>query len=62
VAVSCADPIETRPSFSAHLDRIEGDRTVILEVAGRFARDLNAQELGVPTYQPPNARNDSFRG
>jgi DNA invertase Pin-like site-specific DNA recombinase len=48
-AVSGADPIETRPGFSALLDRIEsnGVRTVIVEDASRFARDLVAQELGV---------------
>jgi DNA invertase Pin-like site-specific DNA recombinase len=48
-AVSGADPIETRPGFSALLDRIEnnGVRTVIVEDASRFARGLVAQELGV---------------
>jgi hypothetical protein len=48
-AVSGADPIETRPGFSKLLDRIEanGVRTVIVEDASRFARDLVAQELGV---------------
>src|SRR5690348_17017161 len=48
-AVSGADPIETRPGFSALLDRIEnnGVRTVTVEDASRFARDLVAQELGV---------------
>src|SRR5215210_4059148 len=44
--VSGADPIETRPGFSALLDRIEGNgvRTVVVEDASRFARDLT-QEL-----------------
>jgi DNA invertase Pin-like site-specific DNA recombinase len=48
-AVSGADPIETRPGFSALLDRIEGNgvRVVIVEDASRFARDLVAQELGI---------------
>jgi DNA invertase Pin-like site-specific DNA recombinase len=48
-AVSGADPIETRPGFSALLDRIEGNgvRTVIVEDASRFARDLVTQELGI---------------
>ena len=48
-AVSGADPIEVRPGFSALLDRIEsnGVRTVVVEDASRFARDLVAQELGV---------------
>src|SRR6185312_3986725 len=47
-AVSGADPIETRPGFAALLDRIEsnGVRTVIVEDASRFARDLVTQELG----------------
>lgn len=48
-AVSGSDPIETRPGFSALLDRIEqnGVRTVILEDASRLARDLIVQELGL---------------
>lgn len=48
-AVSGADPIETRPGFSALLDRIEanGVRTVIVEDASRFARELVTQELGI---------------
>jgi DNA invertase Pin-like site-specific DNA recombinase len=52
-AVSGADPVETRPGFSAMLDRIEGNgvRMVIVEDASRFARDLVAQELGVLLMQ-----------
>src|SRR5215207_9841800 len=48
-AVSGADPIETRPGFTALLDRIEGNgvRIVLVEDASRFARDLVTQELGV---------------
>jgi DNA invertase Pin-like site-specific DNA recombinase len=48
-AVSGADPIETRPGFSALLDRIEGNGVcaVVVEDASRFARDLVAQELGI---------------
>src|SRR6516164_9553398 len=48
-AVSGVDPIETRPGFSALLDRIEGNGvcTVLVEDATRFARDLVAQELGI---------------
>jgi DNA invertase Pin-like site-specific DNA recombinase len=48
-AVSGADPIETRPGFAQMLDRIEGNgvRTVIVEDASRFARDLITQELGI---------------
>lgn len=48
-AVSGADLIETRPGFSAMLDRIEGNgvRLVIIEDASRFARDLMVQEAGL---------------
>jgi DNA invertase Pin-like site-specific DNA recombinase len=48
-AVSGADPIEIRPGFAALLDRIErnGVRTVIVEDASRFARELVTQELGI---------------
>ena len=48
-AVLGADPIETRAGFAALLDRIEGNgvRTVIVEDASRFARELMAQELGI---------------
>ena len=47
--MSGADPIETRPGFAALLDRIEGNgvRTVIVEDASRFARELVTQELGI---------------
>ena len=45
-AVSGADPIETRPGFLALLDRI-GVRTVLIEDASRFARELITQELGI---------------
>jgi DNA invertase Pin-like site-specific DNA recombinase len=48
-AVSGADPIETRPGFTALLNRIEnnGVRVVIVEDASRFARKLMTQELGI---------------
>ena len=48
-AVSGADPIEIRAGFASLLDRIEGNgvRTVIVEDASRFARELMAQELGI---------------
>jgi DNA invertase Pin-like site-specific DNA recombinase len=48
-AVSGRDPIETRPGFAALLDRIEGNgvRTVLVEDATRFARELITQELGI---------------
>jgi DNA invertase Pin-like site-specific DNA recombinase len=47
-AVSGADPIETRPGFTAALTRIAGNgvRTIIVETANRFARDLMVQEVG----------------
>lgn len=47
--VSGADPIESRPGFSALLDQIEssGVRTVIVEDASRFARELIIQEAGI---------------
>jgi DNA invertase Pin-like site-specific DNA recombinase len=47
--VSGADPIESRPGLSALLDRIEGNgvRTVLVEDASRFARQLIVQEAGI---------------
>src|SRR6266852_4876687 len=47
--VSGADPIESRLGFSALLDRIESDgvRTVVVEDASRFARQLIVQEAGI---------------
>jgi DNA invertase Pin-like site-specific DNA recombinase len=47
-AVSGADPIDTRPGFAAALERIasNGVRTIIVETANRFARDLIVQETG----------------
>jgi DNA invertase Pin-like site-specific DNA recombinase len=47
-AVSGADRIDSRPGFSALLARIAGNgvRTVIVETANRFARDLMVQEVG----------------
>ena len=47
--VSGADPIESRPGFSALLARIEiiGVRTVVVEDASRFARQLVVQETGL---------------
>jgi DNA invertase Pin-like site-specific DNA recombinase len=46
--VSGADPIDSRPGFAAMLERIEanGARTIIVETASRFARDLMVQEVG----------------
>jgi DNA invertase Pin-like site-specific DNA recombinase len=47
-AVSGADPIETRPGFAAALAKIAGNgvRTIAVETAQRFARDLMVQEVG----------------
>jgi DNA invertase Pin-like site-specific DNA recombinase len=47
-AVRGADAIETRPGFAAALARIAGNgvRTIIVETANRFARDLMVQEVG----------------
>jgi DNA invertase Pin-like site-specific DNA recombinase len=47
-AVSGADPIDARPGFLAALERIKGNgvRVIIVETAGRFARDLMVQEIG----------------
>jgi DNA invertase Pin-like site-specific DNA recombinase len=49
-AVSGADPIDARPGFSAALARIAGNgaKTIIVETANRFARDLMVQEVGFP--------------
>ena len=47
-AVSGGDPIDKRPGFSAMLRRIAGNgvRTIVVETANRFARDLMVQETG----------------
>src|SRR5262245_23751365 len=47
-AVSGADPVDTRPGFAEMLKRIEGNgvRTIVVETASRFARDLMVQEVG----------------
>src|SRR6266851_8484874 len=47
-AVSGADAIDARPGFAAMLKRIEGNgvRTILVETASRFARDLMVQEVG----------------
>jgi DNA invertase Pin-like site-specific DNA recombinase len=52
-AVSGADPIEMRPGFVAMLERIasNGVRTIIVETASRFARDLMVQEVGFARLQ-----------
>jgi len=47
-AVSGADPLEAREGFVALLSRIAGNgaRTILVETANRFARDLIVQETG----------------
>ncbi len=47
-AVSGADRIEERPGFTDLLERLEGNgvKTIIVETANRFARDLIVQETG----------------
>jgi DNA invertase Pin-like site-specific DNA recombinase len=47
-AVSGADAIDGRPGFVAMLKHVEatGTRTIIVETANRFARDLMVQEVG----------------
>ena len=47
-AVSGADHVTARPGFAAMMERIAGNgvRTIIVETANRFARDLIVQETG----------------
>ncbi|MGY5811901.1 recombinase family protein [Rhizobium sp. LEGMi198b] len=47
-AVSGADPVTARPGFSAMLERLlsNGVRTILVETASRFARDLIVMETG----------------
>lgn len=47
-AVKGTDPIDTRPGFAAMLEALEanGTKTVVVETANRFARDLMVQEVG----------------
>ncbi|SFI65108.1 Site-specific DNA recombinase [Phyllobacterium sp. CL33Tsu] len=47
-AVSGADPVTARPGFSIMLERLlsNGVRTILVETASRFARDLIVQETG----------------
>jgi DNA invertase Pin-like site-specific DNA recombinase len=47
-AVKGADPVQERPGFASLLERIRGNgvRTIIVETANRFARDLIVQETG----------------
>jgi DNA invertase Pin-like site-specific DNA recombinase len=52
-AVSGADHIETRPGFAAMLAHIAGNgvRTIIVETASRFARDLMVHEVVIAKLQ-----------
>jgi len=53
-AVSGADPVNTRPGFSellAYLSANEDVKTIIVETASRFARDLIIQETGFSLLQ-----------
>lgn len=52
-AVRGTDPIDTRPGFAGMLERIEGNgvRTIVVETANRFARDLMVQEVGFAMLQ-----------
>lgn len=47
-AVKGSDPIDTRPGFAEMLEVLEanGTKTIIVETANRFARDLMVQEVG----------------
>ncbi|NIX75314.1 recombinase family protein [Microvirga sp. c23x22] len=57
-AVSGADPVETRPGFSALLDRIEGNgiRVVLVEDASRLARSVLVQETAILVLKARNVR------
>jgi DNA invertase Pin-like site-specific DNA recombinase len=52
-AVSGADPVENRPGFEAMLGYMLGNgaRTILVEDASRFARDLMVQEAGYQLLQ-----------
>jgi DNA invertase Pin-like site-specific DNA recombinase len=52
-AVTGTDMIDSRPGFMAALEKIAGNgvRTIIVETANRFARDLIVQETGFAMLQ-----------
>jgi len=52
-AVKGDDAVDSRPGFAAALERIAGNgvRTIIVETANRFARDLIVQETGFRRLQ-----------
>src|SRR5262245_32082291 len=66
-AVEGADPVQERPGFAALLERLKGNgvRTIIVETANRFARDLIVQETGHRMLKvqesPPTAQAPSWR-
>jgi len=47
-AISGADHVDSRPGFKSMLERLlaNGVRTIVVETASRFARDLMVQEIG----------------
>lgn len=47
-AVRGSDAVDSRPGFSAMLEALEanGTKTILVETANRFARDLMVQEVG----------------
>src|SRR3954451_6963025 len=61
-AVSGSDHVTTRPGFTAMMERIarNGLRTIIVETANRFARDLIVQETGCHA-QRARCRSDCGR-
>ena len=52
-AISGADHVDTRPGFRTMLERLlsNGVRTIVVETANRFARDLMVQEIGFAMLQ-----------
>ena len=62
-AVSGADHVAARPGFAAMMERIAGNgvRTIIVETANRFARDLIVQETGYAMLKGERHRADRGR-
>ena len=56
-----SDPIDTRPGFAAMLEALEanGTKTIVVETANRFARDLMVQEVGLRDAE--GARDRPYR-
>jgi DNA invertase Pin-like site-specific DNA recombinase len=57
--VTGADPVTERPGFQAMLERLAGNgvRTILVETANRFARDLMVQEVGYIYIYIPCSRD-----